>query len=472
MNEKVIYPYKSKTPKPNTYKHLSRGARVLLIASLAVWFISLLLPAFYVSRNGAAWGWIILMLMPVAWFIVPAGLAVYANLFYAYAVIRFFSGKKPHISIIIMLLLAALTFTLREVPQGLSGHWSSVYAWGYGALVWGYSLILLAGAAWDKQGSHRLFKFLLPYIIVFIGIACGITALKMHQWQQFNVYERAKYLTPLTAFTLVQPSGIHYVYQKLPNTLPNLDIPLGVDGKIVLNTHDNARAFIELANSYFELPNVFLYQGYKITNAKRFFIVEKSDIQAAYRYQIENKGNNKVRLSLYDIPQGQEIWSSEEELDRDEHFVDKEIPNLFRQPESIEPEKKPMPSKIILTEACTAPAFPSLKSKGLYLGNQVTFFDKEDHQALLCNDDAALIISVKYHYHEPFFLKFYLIQRDGLHYWATYYLPDEMYDDKFKALFHTYPNMVEHIHSVETTTKGLLIKHEFGETLFMREAEN
>lgn len=181
--------------KQNTFEYEGNNQKsynrnnILLVCSIGLWFISLLLVGFYVGES--AWfGGGILMLMPLAWIAAPAGLAVYANIFYWFAILSLLRNKEPKISLNFMVILALLTLTLREVPKNEAGHMSSVDIWGYGAFVWGFALILLIGAVKDRRQNCSVLKILLPYFNVFLAIISATLFYKNYQWKHANIYEK------------------------------------------------------------------------------------------------------------------------------------------------------------------------------------------------------------------------------------------------------------------------------------------
>lgn len=468
--------YRIKKPHTNHFTEEKTVSSILLRYSIILWFVSVLLVGFYTTAPSESYffGWFILMLMPFAWLLVAGGWAVYANLFYWWYVVRLRSGKSPQVSIWLMIFFALQTFLLREVPRGTSGADDDVIAWGYGAFLWGFALILLAGTAWDKRKFRSHWHTIKPYLIVFASILAATFTLKYWQWQHANIYERKQYLHILAAFGVFKPSGVHYAHNPFPANLPHTDVPLEVDGEIVFSNWYPTVASIQVGEQNFKLPNVFLYQGHKITNTSHYFIVEKSDIQAKYRYRVENMGNEKARLSLYDVAQQKEIWHSEESLKKYERLFDAQIKTVFRQPEYTEPATQSLPPQAMFTETCPVAPSPNLTTYALRWDNKVSSFETTHYLTLFCQDNMVLVMKAGYSFesNHRYPEKIYLMQRDNIKYLGIFQLSEESKNQEFTQLFFKYKrDIVPHIQSIELNGQDLLMKHEFGTTLFHKKAD-
>lgn len=191
------------------YDKLGKQRKVLLLTSYLLWFPSLFMVGFY--TDGAYWGIAILLLGAISFLFPPEGLAVYANLIFWWIAYRLESGRKEYqaeLLSIVMLCVASLSFTLHRVLEDAGGGHEDISAWGYGAIVWGFSLILMAAAALDKRQFRSVFKTLLPYLIVFsiiLSVLCGI---KYQQWQHATEKERAYYLPTGAAFGVFPPKPV------------------------------------------------------------------------------------------------------------------------------------------------------------------------------------------------------------------------------------------------------------------------
>lgn len=439
--------------------------------SVVLWAISLLLVGFHARDTW--YGLMILLFSPLAFLGGLGGLAAYANWFYWWVCLRLALRKQPFIATFLMMGLALLTLVFEE-PLGASGSYASVQYWGYGAVVWGFSLLVMAAAVWDKRLFHSRKQVLKPYMIVFVAMMLGLFGLKLWQWQHANIYERKQYLPFQAAFGMFKPSGEHFVHNPFPENLPHTDVPLEVVGDIVFSSTLLTTASIQVGEQNFKLPNVFLYQGHKIINTSHYFIVEKSDIQAKYRYRVENMGNEKARLSLYDVAQQKEIWHSEESLKKYERLFDAQIKTVFRQPEYKEPAKQSLPPKATFTETCPIAPAPNLTTYALRWDNKVSFFETERYLTLFCQDNMVLVMNVGDWSHLMAYPReIYVLQRDNMAYLGIFQLSAQADNKELKRLFSKYkPNIVPHIQSIELNGQDLLMKHEFGTTLFHKQKKD
>ena len=130
---------------------------------------------------------------------IPAisGLAVYANYFYLFALCRLAYGTKtPTTSTIFMLLFASFTFLLQKIVTSESGSTSNVYAWGWGAIWWGLSLITLAIATYTKSGKIPYRKAIPITAKTYAAILLPLFALFLYQYNTANSQEKTKYFIP------------------------------------------------------------------------------------------------------------------------------------------------------------------------------------------------------------------------------------------------------------------------------------
>lgn len=446
--------------------------KVLMISSIILWFISLPMVGFYADAD--YFGWFILLLSPLAWIGLPAGLAVYANFFYWWIVFSLMLNQKPKTSILFMVGLALLTITLREVPRGESGSMATVYAWGYGAFIWVFAIILMAGAVWDTRPFYSIKQILAPYFIAFLVILLSLFGLKYWQWSNANIYEKERYFPDKqVAFGVFTPSGIHYENQPFPKDLPNIDTPIEVEGNVILHKYHIDLPSLNAGHQYFSLPDQFLYRGYKISKIDRvdriggFYIIEKSNVQPFYRYQIQEIGNEKLRLSLYDLKQQREIWYGEANKDKNIATFDKQIKGLFKTSEYSLPNKILIPKSVNFTHNCPTYPIPPELNQGdtiyLQLDDKLTWMSK-NHSKLFCQDNIALLIYEVYNDPYPYIVS-NIIQRDNLIELAWYEIRTDK-QPELQKLYQKYPNnFISHIQSASLSENGLIIRSEFGETL-------
>lgn len=471
----------------------------LLLCSIIVWFVSLAMVGFY-HGNTAYFGIGILLLSPIAWIALPAGLAVYANTAYWTAIILIKAKKKPDSCLIIMLILSFLTLGLSETsirlapylaPFGLDNDKLSGSTLGYGALVWWFSFSLLIGAVWDKRKNISKFKILLPYFGAFLAVICASLFYKNYQWEHANTNERARYLPKFSAFALgFKPSGIEY---RLPPThLPNNHLPVEInpDRDVELNML-NSEFKIE---KYFYLPESFIYQGYKISRPYQnsdTYIIEKSPIQAVYRYDVVKTKDNQARQSIFDIQQNKEIWYGDVNLNKSEIYpnFNFRIEKLFSQPLPKEQDiRVTLPTTGKWTPSCSIQPIPDeamfllysftknrydeydetkIRENFIYLDNKIVNFFQPENSHLYCNAHFILELQIDIShatirvYQSDSFIKIANLQ---------FNLPDNTSNLEFKNLYKKYKKKsAENIQSIELTEQGWLLKHEFGETLLLNQ---
>lgn len=218
-------------------------SRNLRRAALAAWCISLALPGFIVATRtesytsgleilvtGTLFGWMV------------NGWAVYANFFFLAAAIYLSSNKTPVKSVVFMLFLAATLPLFRGVIQDEgSGTILPVVSWGWGAILWLLSLVLLAMAAAVHGGVlHRLHVKLLGLAIGVTVIALGIVHIQ--QTRNANLQEKDMFLSKGMAFTNAEFCGVPFVWPTEALVPPGELIKLDVEPKY-LNSNKSTPFF-------------------------------------------------------------------------------------------------------------------------------------------------------------------------------------------------------------------------------------
>lgn len=390
----------------NKQDSMNPNRKILLICSGILWLASLVMVGFYCENSANSepiFGWHILTTMLYAWIIIIPYGAVYANIFYFIAFISCMwnTKKDPNVSTVLMLILATFTCFVSYVPV-LEGK-LEITAWGYGAFVWGFSLILLAGAAWDKRSFRSFIRILLPYLSVFAIIMLKVCFIKYSQWQHANDEERQKYLPLGAAFGVMPPPPPPPPPPPLPRELPNNSKPLEVVGDIDIG-HQYFSLFSKEARVEFQLPDIFLYKGYLVDQRFRSITFTPSTLQANYRYQIESHDKKNATESLYDVVNQQTIWSNKIENVSDKNVESRfgsEIRNLFPIPK-VEGSKE-LPKEIVFTEKCPLKPIPDeLKNiqgygrsfedwQAIHLDNRVIYeFHMSKNDRLICHPDWVL----------------------------------------------------------------------------------
>lgn len=369
--------------------------------SVVLWAISLLLVGFHARDTW--YGLMILLFSPLAFLGGLGGLAAYANWFYWWICLRLALRKQPFIATFLMMGLALLTLVFEE-PLGASGSYASVKYWGYGAVLWGFSLLLMVAAVLDTRPYRSRKQVIKPYAIVFCVMMLGILGLKLWQWQQASPEEREAYLPLEAAFTTRLLTGIPL--NPPPESLPNNHLPLEVVGDLSYSLGFDLKVN-EIA---FRLPETFLYQGYLVEKRKRDFpIFTPSNIQPAYRYQVIPKEENRAISILHDVANNKEIWRGEVQYyyhkwARQYPDYDSEIETLFDVGElPALPPTQDLPKHTVLKQACPVQPIPAaflqindpyldIKNSYLNLDNRIAYFrrnvaNSKIRTRLFCNEN-------------------------------------------------------------------------------------
>lgn len=173
----------------------------LTLAALALWLVSLTLPGFSAEGSRDVWhgGMILLIGLPLGWML--HGWAVYANIFFIYAVIRILLGRKPTLAILCMIVLAAtMPFFTGVVENEGNGEWLPIASWGWGAFIWLISLFILTCAALFQTLRLGARSLIVVTLAVF-GTLSFISFKHHEQWLKADVPERQLYLSDGLAIT-------------------------------------------------------------------------------------------------------------------------------------------------------------------------------------------------------------------------------------------------------------------------------
>lgn len=205
---------------------------VLTLTALLSWISSLALPGFVVdSRVGSMIGSQILVNgLLFGWH--NNGWAAYANLFFFYATLQLLRGKQPRETVFVMLLCAATLpfFSGIQRDEGTNVV-LPVVSWGWGAVLWSISLILVASSAAVRSAviTGTGIKFLGFGIF---AILVAILVVHQRQWQAANIQEREMYLPEGVAFTNARFSGIPFDWPDGPLVSSDAVISLDIDPKL------------------------------------------------------------------------------------------------------------------------------------------------------------------------------------------------------------------------------------------------
>lgn len=190
-------------------------AKRLAVAAWIAWLLSLALPAFTVESPAAPMFGVLVLPMGLLFGWMVFGWAAYANIFWWIAQWKLSRGKVPLRSVTIMLILALTIFGFEGVIAD-EGNMAAlpVVSWGWGALLWGASLILLSLAAAIQSGWTA--RIVAPALIVMVGIVLALGGWGQWQRHRANLQEREAYLSWGMAFTVVRLSGFPLVWPDQP----------------------------------------------------------------------------------------------------------------------------------------------------------------------------------------------------------------------------------------------------------------
>lgn len=194
--------------KPINKQTENNWSRRLTYAACIFWLISLALPSFIFESRAEPWFGLLTLVFGIFFGWLVQGWAAYANIFFAFAVIAILVGRKPRISVIAMLLLAATLPLFKGVVRDEgSGAILPVVSWGWGAVIWLCSLVLLAVAAALRK--HQLSISGMKTIVGLLLVSL-VTVGFFHFYQRsvMNLQEQKLYLSNGIAFTRAEPCGV------------------------------------------------------------------------------------------------------------------------------------------------------------------------------------------------------------------------------------------------------------------------
>ena len=150
-------------------------AKQLTTTAFVVWLCSLALTGFVIYAKQAHMrgveiliiGWLSPLVMNFAWF---------ANLFFLYAIAQLLKGRLPLFSPTYAVLFSLDTFRFNEYPLNEGGTTSSIYGYGWGAVLWFVAIFLMLAAVGTRQRELNAEKELSGGVSVFrpagLTLAC------------------------------------------------------------------------------------------------------------------------------------------------------------------------------------------------------------------------------------------------------------------------------------------------------------
>lgn len=197
LNELVDSANRRESGQPDSHKM----ARRISSFSFVLWLLSLALPGFTLDGNPSKEVYGLLILIEgvlLGW--LTGVFAAYANIFYLYAAASVTKNEAPVKSVVIMVCLAATTVFVRRILVDEGGGTALITSWGWGAILWGISLLLLVVSVLTQ--TCRLSNQSVVWMLGAIGvILLSIFWLNRYQWSIANVQDRSAYLAPSMAFS-------------------------------------------------------------------------------------------------------------------------------------------------------------------------------------------------------------------------------------------------------------------------------
>jgi hypothetical protein len=180
-------------------------ARHITRLSIILWLLSLALPGFLADGKPQYGIYILLIGVPLGW--LGGVVAPYANVFYLYALVSLGKDEIPVKSLVLMVVLAGTTVFVRRILVDEGGGTASITSWGWGAIIWGISMLLLVVATLVRE--YRLSSRGAVLIFWLIGaVLLAVFVLNRYQWSNANIQDRYFYLSPSMAFSTVKLCGI------------------------------------------------------------------------------------------------------------------------------------------------------------------------------------------------------------------------------------------------------------------------
>lgn len=185
-------------------------------------------------------------------------IAVYANLFYYYSVLRLLTSPflPPVFATGFMLFLASLTFKFRHAGGELSSPLGECYTlWGWGAMIWLFTQVMLASVV-----VLLLLKLPIPsanvYMGVFVVTFLMLAGIQYYRYLQVNSLEKHAYFSKSIILITKKMSGLPYH----PPSHLSLDSKMVIElattlrlGKYPYHFSDDLRVVI---------PKQFQYRGF------------------------------------------------------------------------------------------------------------------------------------------------------------------------------------------------------------------
>lgn len=291
-----------------------RASVQLARVSFLLMVLSLCMNACVFQHNQVIYGiWMAVSGILFGWIGVAGGyigcIGAYANIFYIIAISSIFFGKIPKKSIVLMIICFIFSLFLREVPNAVASD--RIISWGWGAVLWGSSLIILAVSGLVLSGRLHLTKINTFFKIFFAFIITPILTFSIYQHMYASSKEHELYFPFGTAFTVEPLSGIKYVEITEDSALPDNSVVEIIRDFDILRPKDEESNLenypIYLPDQYQEFGYFWRNYGYyypeKISGYSRYrkrgnISLLSESKYTDYVYEISNSTRNKIILSV------------------------------------------------------------------------------------------------------------------------------------------------------------------------------
>jgi hypothetical protein len=218
-------------------EHHSSSIVKLTNIALVIWLISLLLTGFSISSNNNTYtgGFILLFGLLFGW--MANGWAVYANLCFLRVVSSLIANKHPQGSVILMILLAGTLPFFPGPPMSEANDTAvPVTSWGWGAVFWLVSLVLvsIAAALKSKWMSKNVAQVCVFNVFISIFVVYGI---RCYQFSIANDQDREAYLSTDVAFTVAPLCAVPLTWPDKALLSPDEIIIADIDPQLQSSDH-------------------------------------------------------------------------------------------------------------------------------------------------------------------------------------------------------------------------------------------
>ena len=209
--------------------------RALAWCAFLVWALSLALPGFSAAMGTVTFYGIEILAFGILFGWAVGGWSAYANILFL-AIAYMLLERRVNVAVgwpTIMIVLA-MTLPLFDGPILSSATMtpSAVTSWGWGAIVWLMSLLLLAAATCWRPSWTPL-RVLVGIGVSVFAVLCGTAIVRLSQASQANEQEREYFLPRTMALTSAPLCGLPFSWPRGPVVSPDDVITLEIDPRLV-----------------------------------------------------------------------------------------------------------------------------------------------------------------------------------------------------------------------------------------------